>query len=89
MFPEVCLFGQKPLCELGILKFCQKYENVKMPTVQLLIYMISASFVPNLAGLYLTIARVCRTNICLVITIGTFSVNPEPGPITLLPTLQD
>ena len=50
-----------------ILKFCKKYESFKMPPIRLLIYMMSASFVPNLVPLHLltwlyqTIAHVSRT----------------------------
>ena len=29
------VYGQKPLCEMGILKFCQKYESFKMPSIRL------------------------------------------------------
>ena len=50
-FCSFCLSGQKPLCEMGILKFCQNHESFKIPPIRLLTCMISASFVPNLATL--------------------------------------
>ena len=53
------IYGQKPLHEMGILKFCQKYESFKMLPIQLLIFMISAGSIPDLAPLPL-LARLYR-----------------------------
>ena len=53
VFSSFCLYGQRPLCEIDIVKFYQKYESFKMPPIRLLICMISASFLPNLAPLLL------------------------------------
>ena len=50
-FSSFWIYGQKPLCEIGTLKFPKTYEGLKMTLIRLLIYMVSASFVSNLASL--------------------------------------
>ena len=46
-------FGSKAFVRNGEIEILPKYEGLKMPSIRLLIYMISALFVPNLAPLLL------------------------------------
>ena len=45
----------------GHIELLPKYESFKMPPIRLLIYMVSASSVPNLVWLYLKIAHIRGT----------------------------